>query len=72
MILLDVAGMTCEGCEKAVRRAIASEDPAAVIVVDRAAGRVSAETALSPDQAVAAVEAAGYDASAAPETGAIS
>lgn len=63
MIVLDVAGMTCQGCEKAVQRAIVSQDPAAVVRIDRGAGRVSADTVLSVEQAVAAVEAAGYDAS---------
>lgn len=72
MIVLDVAGMTCQGCEKAVQGAISSEDPDAVVVINRPAGRVSADTVLSAEQAIAALAAAGYDASLAMTGGAIS
>lgn len=62
MIVLGVDGMTCGGCERAVAAAIAAVDPAAKVTVDRASGRVVVETTLAPDHAVAAVEAAGYEA----------
>lgn len=65
MIVLDVAGMTCDGCSKSVQTAISARDPDAVVVVNRVAGRVSADTSLTAEEAVAAIEAAGYDAQVA-------
>ncbi|GLK78769.1 heavy-metal-associated domain-containing protein [Methylopila turkensis] len=65
MIVLDVEGMTCDGCSKAVQNAIAARDADAVVVVNRIAGRVSADTKLSAEEAAAAVRDAGYDAAPA-------
>ncbi|HVI30050.1 heavy-metal-associated domain-containing protein [Hansschlegelia sp.] len=62
MVTLEVSGMVCEGCAKSVRQAIAAKDPAAVVRVSRESGRVEAETSLSPEEAAAAVAAAGYEA----------
>ncbi|WP_020186432.1 cation transporter [Methylopila sp. 73B] len=62
MIVLDVSGMTCDGCSKSVQSALSARDPDAVVVVNRMAGRVSADTTLSAEEAIAAIEAAGYDA----------
>lgn len=62
MIALDVFGMTCGGCENAVRRAILARDPAAKVTASASANRVEAETSLSAAEVVAAVEEAGYEA----------
>jgi copper chaperone len=60
MLELQVSGMTCGHCEKAVTRAVHSVDPAATIKVDRSAGRVSAETDADPQVVKQAIEAEGY------------
>ncbi|MFC7051962.1 heavy-metal-associated domain-containing protein [Hansschlegelia quercus] len=62
MVTLEVSGMVCDGCAKAVTRAIEAHDPSAKVVVARDAGRVTADTALSPEAAAAAVSEAGYEA----------
>jgi copper chaperone len=62
MIALDVSGMVCGGCEKAVERALLARDPSAKVSVARDRGRVEAETRLSVEEAAAAVAAAGYGA----------
>ncbi|MGA0532354.1 heavy-metal-associated domain-containing protein [Hansschlegelia sp. KR7-227] len=62
MISLDVDGMTCDGCARAVERALVARDPAAKVAVSRTAGRVDIATTLSVEDAVEAVERAGYDA----------
>ena len=56
-----VAGMTCDGCAKAVRRALASRLPDAVIAVDQPAGLVTVTG--DHDEAVIreAIDDAGYD-----------
>ena len=60
MLQFKVSGMTCGHCEKAVTRAVQSVDPAATIKVDRAAGRVSAETDADPQVVKQAIEGEGY------------
>lgn len=62
MVTLEVSGMVCGGCATAVTRAIEARDPGARVQVDREAGRVQADTSLSPEAAAEAVAAAGYDA----------
>jgi copper chaperone len=62
MMRLDVFGMTCGGCEAAVRRAIEARDPAARVTASAADDRVEIETRLAIEDAVAAIEAAGYEA----------
>lgn len=64
MVTLEVSGMVCGGCEKAVRAAIAARDPSADVRVFRDSGRVEADTTLTPDEAAKAVAAAGYEARA--------
>lgn len=62
MIALDVFGMTCGGCETAVRRAIAARDPSATVSASAASDRVEIDGRISAEEAVAAIEAAGYEA----------
>ena len=62
MVKLQVTGMTCDGCAKAVQRVIKAQDPRASVKVDLGSGRVEADTAAAPAALVAAIEAAGYGA----------
>jgi len=55
-----VGGMTCDGCVKAVTRAIKRLDPAAQVQVDLADGRISVDGAFSGEAVRSAVEAAGF------------
>lgn len=57
---LQVDGITCGHCERAVTAAITALDPGATVVVDRARKRVEVEGAFSVAAASAAVEAEGY------------
>jgi copper chaperone len=65
MITLNVTGMTCEGCARAVERIIKTQDPQAAVTIDVGSGRVEARTAVPPAALVAAIEAAGYGATPA-------
>jgi copper chaperone len=55
-----VEGMTCDGCVRAVTRAIARAAPAAKVAVDLAAGRVTVEGDAPPERIADAVAAAGF------------
>lgn len=65
-LTLEVDGMKCDGCANAVRSALESADGVRRVDVSLDDGRadVVGEETLAPDDLVAAVEAAGYDASA--------
>ena len=63
MLVFDVSGMKGLDCAKKVQEAISAQDPDATVVVSQNAGRVSADTRLSADEAVAAIRDAGYGAS---------
>ncbi len=57
---VQVEGMTCGHCVKAVTRAITELDSAAKVNVDLGAGRVDVESRLSPSEISAAITDAGY------------
>ncbi len=57
---LNVSGMTCQHCVRAVTAAIVAADPKAAVAVDLAAGQVKVATALPRDQVAALVQAEGY------------
>ncbi|MBU8542914.1 MULTISPECIES: heavy-metal-associated domain-containing protein [Roseomonadaceae] len=61
---LQVAGMTCGHCVRAVTLAIQKRDPAAKVEVDLEAGRVRADSRLSRDEIAALVTAEGYSVAA--------
>ncbi len=62
-----VTGMTCGHCVRAVTEAVQALDPAATVAVDLAAGRVTVEGGSAPAAGViAAIQAEGYQAEAAP------
>jgi copper chaperone len=56
-----IEGMTCDGCARAVARALQPVVPAAIVQVDRLAGLVVID-GMSADDAVirSAIEAAGF------------
>ena len=59
-ITLNVTGMTCGHCVKAVTAAIQAKDPTAKVVVDLADGTVKTETILPRHVVSMAVEEEGY------------
>ncbi len=65
MTELNVQNMTCGHCVSAVTRAVQSIDPSAVVQVDLEKARVRVEGRGAIDQVIAALEDAGYPASAA-------
>ena len=64
MIDLKVEGMTCDGCVRAVTKAVQRADPGARVAVDLQSGRVSVESSASRERLAEAIEAAGYDVAA--------
>ncbi len=63
-LLMQVKGMTCGGCETAVRRAVQRLDPEARVEVDRAHERVSIVTRAQALEVAEAINRAGYEARA--------
>lgn len=57
---LEVRGMSCSHCERAVTKALQAIDPGAKVAVDLAGGRVTVETARPRADVAAAIEDAGY------------
>ena len=65
MIELNVEGMTCNHCVKAVTRAVQSVDPGAEVNVDLEGGKVRVKGNGSADALSRVINEAGYKASAA-------
>ncbi len=63
-IVIDVKGMTCQGCVNAVTRIVKRTDPQADVKVDLAAGRADVTSSVSPDVIEKAISAGGYEAHA--------
>ncbi|ALS67605.1 heavy-metal-associated domain-containing protein [Pandoraea apista] len=63
---VQVEGMSCGHCVKAVTRAITERDAAAKVNVDLSAGRVDVESRLSPIEVSAAITDAGYTVKGTP------
>ena len=61
---LQVKGMTCQHCVKAVTKAILAQDPRAVVTVQLSHGLVKVDTVLSRDQTAAAIADEGYELTA--------
>ena len=64
-IVLNVTGMTCQGCVNSVTRIVKRADPAAEVAIDLPSGRLEATTGASAQALVEAISAAGYGAQAA-------
>ena len=62
MQAFQVGGMKCDHCVRTVTEAVQSVAPGARVDVDRAAGRVSVDSAAVPDLIVQAIQAKGYAA----------
>lgn len=58
---LQVQGMSCQHCVRAVTRAIHQADAAAQVDVDLSAGQVHVQTHLSREDAASAIVSEGYD-----------
>lgn len=63
-LTLQVEGMTCQHCVRAVTAAIQARDPGAKVAVDLASGSVSVETALDRAAVAATVAGEGYQVAA--------
>jgi copper chaperone len=63
---VQVEGMSCGHCVKAVTRAITECDASAKVNVDLGAGRVDVESRLSPSEVSAAITDAGYTVKGVP------
>jgi copper chaperone len=61
MISLEVKGMSCGHCVKAVTEAIHAVDPAATVTVSLAQSRVEIASAAKPAQLREAIVEAGYE-----------
>jgi copper chaperone len=60
-IELQVGGMSCGHCARAVERAVLARDPGAKVTVDLAAGVVRISGGLTRAAAAAAIAAEGYE-----------
>ena len=61
-LIMQVEGMTCQGCADAVTKAIRRLDPSAEVAVDLAHGRVTVLTFAQALELAAALDRAGYEA----------
>ena len=62
MITLHVTDMTCDGCVRAITKAVQRVDAGASVTADVAAKRVAVESKAAADALAAAVREAGFDA----------
>ena len=63
-LLMQVEGMTCQGCVEAVTKTIRRLDPGAQVEVDLAHGRVAVTTRAQSLDVAQALSKAGYTATA--------
>jgi copper chaperone len=63
-LLMQVEGMTCQGCVNSVTKAIQRLDPGAEVEVDLEHGRVHVVTTAQTLEVAQALDAAGYEATA--------
>ena len=61
---LQVEGMTCGHCERAVTQAVQQIDPAATVRIDRAQNRVEIESTQPREALAAAIADEGYTVAA--------
>ncbi len=65
ILLLQVTGMTCQGCAGTVQRVLSRVAGVREVVVELTTGQVKVRGPVSPEQAVAVVQDAGYGAQVA-------
>jgi copper chaperone len=63
-LLMEVRGMTCDGCAAAVRRAVQRVDAGAEVDVDREHERIAVRTKAQALDIADAINKAGYEAQA--------
>jgi copper chaperone len=63
-LIMQVAGMTCDGCVEAVTRAVRRLDPTAEVEVDLPHGRATMRTTAQSLEVADALNKAGYEATA--------
>ena len=63
-IIIDVKGMTCQGCVNAVTKIVKRADPQANVKIDLASGRADVKTSAAPEVIAKAISAGGYEARA--------
>ncbi len=61
-LLMQVDGMTCQGCVNSVTKAVQRLDPSATVDVDLEHGRVHVVTTAQALEVAQALDAAGYEA----------
>jgi copper chaperone len=61
-IVVDVKGMTCQGCVNAVTKIVKRADPQAEVKIDLASGRADVTTSAAPEAIAKAINAGGYEA----------
>lgn len=61
MVVLNVVGMSCEGCVRSVTNALTKLDPAAEVSVSLKDGTVAVTSERDRQDLAAAIEAAGFD-----------
>ncbi|NDA47317.1 MAG: copper chaperone [Alphaproteobacteria bacterium] len=61
-IVLNVKGMTCQGCVRSVDKIVKRADPQAQVQIDLPTGRLEAATSASAQSLINAINAAGYQA----------
>ena len=61
---LQVQGMTCGHCERAVTQAVKQVDPAAQVRIDRASGKVEVHSTTTREALAAAIAEEGYTVAA--------
>jgi copper chaperone len=66
MITLQVKGMNCDGCIRALTRRIHAVAPEATVRIDLETGQVEIDGPIDPVQAVEAVDEAGFSVAATP------
>lgn len=62
MLVLNVRGMTCDHCVRAVTEAVREAAPGAEVAVDLRAGTVAVAGSADPARVAAAIAEAGYEA----------
>ena len=63
-LLMQVDGMTCQGCVNSVTKAVQRLDPSATVEVDLEHGRVHVVTQAQSVEVARAIDAAGFEATA--------
>jgi copper chaperone len=63
-LLMQVEGMTCQGCVNSVTKAVQRLDPSATVEVDLEHGRVHVVTQAQSVEVARVIDAAGFEATA--------